>query len=215
VLTDQTGSERLDRIAVVPGEIRIADRAYLHPDRIAAVRAAEADIVVRSGWKGARRCDAAGQPVDLIAVLRAASAGLIDQPLWPARKRAPPLGLRLVAARKSEQAAEAARRKARRDAQREGHQVSQATLLAAEWVVALTSLDAAAFPAAEALAPYRLRRRVELAFKRLKGVVGLRGPPGTDPRSARAHALAHLPTILLREPVVDAPADSPRWAAAA
>ena len=56
---------------------------------------------------------------------------------------------------------------------------------------------------------------IELAFKRLKGVIGLRGPPGTDPRSARAHALAHLPTILLLEPVVDAPEDSPRWATAA
>jgi hypothetical protein len=34
-LTDQHGGETLDRIAVVKGEIRIGDRAYLQPDRIA------------------------------------------------------------------------------------------------------------------------------------------------------------------------------------
>ena len=40
VLTDHTGGEQLDRIPVERGEIRIADRAYLQPERIAAVLAA-------------------------------------------------------------------------------------------------------------------------------------------------------------------------------
>src|SRR5882672_11283868 len=63
-LTDQQGGERLDRIPVVKGEIRIADRAYLQPDRMATVLDAGADIVVRAGWKNARWLDAAGEPVD-------------------------------------------------------------------------------------------------------------------------------------------------------
>jgi hypothetical protein len=33
-LTDEHGGEQMDRIPVVPGEIRIGDRAYLQPDRI-------------------------------------------------------------------------------------------------------------------------------------------------------------------------------------
>ncbi|WP_407194260.1 hypothetical protein [Bradyrhizobium sp. STM 3566] len=37
-LTDQQEGETFDRIPVVKNEIRIADRAYLQPDRIAAVR---------------------------------------------------------------------------------------------------------------------------------------------------------------------------------
>src|SRR5437868_10740649 len=36
-LTDQRGGETLDRIPVVKGEIRLADRAHLQPDRIARV----------------------------------------------------------------------------------------------------------------------------------------------------------------------------------
>jgi hypothetical protein len=38
--SEEIGGGRLDRIAVAPGEIRIADWAYMQPDRIAAVLAA-------------------------------------------------------------------------------------------------------------------------------------------------------------------------------
>jgi len=57
-LTDEKGGETLDRIPVIKGEIRIGDRAYLQPDRIAAVLDAGADILVRAGWKNARWLDA-------------------------------------------------------------------------------------------------------------------------------------------------------------
>jgi hypothetical protein len=211
-LTDEKGGERLDRIPVVRGEIRIVDRAYLQPDRMAAVLDEGGDIVVRAGWKNARWLDAEGVPVDLLALFRqAGERGLIDQPIWIGRKRGGPLALRLVAIKKSEQAAEAARRKARRDAQREGYQVSDGTLIAADWVILVTSLDVEDFPTADILALYRLRWRIELAFKRLKSVIGLRGPPGGDPRSAKPYILAHLLIILLLEPIVDQVEDSPHW----
>jgi hypothetical protein len=122
------------------------------------------------------------------------------------------IGIRTI--RKSPQAAEAARRKARREAQKGGHQISQATLGAADWVILVTSLPPEAFAAADILALYRLRWRIELAFKRLKSLVGLKGPPSTDTRSARPYVLAHLLMILLLEPLIDALADSPRPAAA-
>ena len=72
-----------------------------------------------------------------------------------------------------------------------------------------------AFPTADVLALYRLRWRIELAFKRLKSIAGLKGPPGSDERSARPYVLAHLLITLLLEPLVDEFEDSPRWAAAA
>ena len=62
---------------------------------------------------------------------------------------------------------------------------------------------------------YRLRWRIELAFKRLKSVIGLKKPPGVDQRSAKPWVLAHLLMILLLEPVVDQLKDSPHWAQAA
>ena len=215
-LTDQQGGETLDRIAVVKGEIRIADRAYLQPDRISTVLEAGADILVRAGWKNARWLDADGGPVDLLAEFRKGEpSGLIDRPIFIGRNRGPALALRLVAVKKPPQAIEAARRKARREARRGGHQISKGTLAAADWVILVTSLPPADFPTVDVLALYRLRWRIELGFKRLKSLVGLRGPPGTDERSARPFLLAHLLMILLLEPLIDELEDSPRSAAAA
>jgi len=215
-LTDEKGGETLDRIPAVKGEIRIADRAFLQPDRMAAVLDAGADLVVRAGWKNARWLDAEGDPVDLLGAFgKAAMSGLIDRPIWIGRKSGAPLALRLVAVKKPPQAAEAARRKARREAQKGRHQISKGTLAAADWVILVTSLSPEQFPTADILALYRLRWRIELAFKRLKSLIGLRGPPGTDERSARPYVLAHLLIILLLEPLIDELEDSPRLAAAA
>ena len=105
-LTDQQAGETLDRIAVVKGEIRIADRAYLQPDRMVKVIDAGADVVIRAGWKSARWVDEAGNAIDVIAELRDAMAGLVDRPIWIKRKCGSLLAVRLVAIRKPQQAAE-------------------------------------------------------------------------------------------------------------
>lgn len=215
-LTDQQAGETLDRIPAVKGEIRIADRAYLQPGRMAKLLEAGADFLIRAGWKSARWLDAKGRSVDLVAELRkAAGRGLIDRPIWIKLKRGAPLALRLVAVKKPTQAAAEARRKARRQAQRGGHQLSRQTLDAADWVIMVTSLAPEEFATADILALYRLRWRIELGFKRLKSLIGLKGPPGIDERSARPHILAHLLVILLLEPLVAELEDSPRLADAA
>lgn len=215
-LTDERGGETLDRLPAVNSEIRLGDRAYMQPERIAAVLEAGADIVVRSGWRNARWLDANGVPVSLLSEFeKGAAGGLIDRPIWIGRKSGPALALRLVAARKPPQAAEAAKRAARKNAREGGHTISKGTLLAAEWMILVTSLPAAAFSTEEILALYRLRWRIELAFKRLKSAIGLKAPPGVDERSAKPYVLAHLLAILLLEPLVDEFEGSPRLAKAA
>lgn len=188
---------------MVKGEIRIADRVYLQPGRMAKLLKAGADLLIRAGWKSARWLDAKGRSIDLVAELRkAAERGLIDRPIWIKLKGGAPLALRLVAVKKPPQAAAEARRKARRQAQRGGHQLSRQTLDAADWVIMVTSLAPEEFATDDILALYRLRWRIELGFKRLKSLIGLKGPPGIDERSARPHILAHLLVILLLEPLV-------------
>lgn len=215
VLTDEHGGEQLDRIAVVRGEIRLGDRVHLQPDRIANVLADGGDVVVRAAWKNARWQQRNGEPLDLLGMLGKCKADQIDVPVWIGRRSGPTLALRLIAARKSEADAVESRRKARRQAQKDGYQLSQNTLAAADWFILVTSLKAAEFSAEDVLALYRLRWRVELGFKRLKSLIGLHGPPGTDARSARPYILAHLVMLLLLEPLVDALEDSPRGAYAA
>ena len=213
-LTDEKGGERLDRTPFAKGDIAIADRGYLHPDPLAHILEQGADVIVRAGWKGARWLDGKGKLFDILAVLAAAgNANVLDRLIWIARKKAKPLALRLVAFRKPPEAAEASRAKARRAAQREGNVISEGTLAAAEWVILVTSLDAKAFPAARIGELYRARWRIEMAFKRLKSLIGLSAPPSEDPEIAKTWILAHLLMVLLLEPHTSAPGISPRMAA--
>jgi IS4 transposase len=119
--------------------------------------------------------------------------------------------MRLVAVKKPAGAIAASRRKARRDAQDENRVISKETLEAADWVILVTSLARDEFSTKDVLALYRLRWRIELGFKRLKSLIGLKTPPGTDPRSAKPYLLAHLLIILLLEPLARDFEDSPRW----
>src|SRR5208282_4508109 len=169
-----------------------------------------------SGWRNARWLDADGSPVDILAEFeKGIASGFIDRPIWIGRKSGPALALRLVAVKKPPQAAEAARRAARQAAKKAGHTISEGTLTAADWVILVTSLPASAFPADDILALYRLRWRIELAFKRLKSLIGLKAPPGVDERSAKPYVLAHLLVILLLEPLIGEFEDSPPLAQAA
>lgn len=213
-LTGEKGGERLDRTPVAKGDILIADRGFLHPDPLAHVLEQGADVIVRAGWKGARWLDRNRKPFDILAALKGSeSAGVLDRPIWVARKKAMPLALRLVAFRKPPEAAEKSRAKARRAAQREGNVISEGTLAAAEWVILVTSLDAKTFSTSDIGELYRARWRIEMAFKRLKSLIGLSAPPGEDPDVAKTWILAHLLMALLLEPHISAPEISPRMAA--
>ncbi len=213
-LTDEKGGERLSRPPVAKGDILIADRGFLHPDPLAHVLEQGADAIVRAGWKRARWLAGDGKSFDILAALKdAESAGVLDRPIWIGRKKAAPLALRLVAFRKPPEAAEKSRAKARRAAQREGSAILDGTLAAAEWVILVTSLDAKTFSTSNIGDLYRARWRIEMAFKRLKSLIGLSGPPGEDPEVAKTWILAHLLMVFLLEPHASAPEISPRMAA--
>jgi len=213
-LTDEKGGERLSRTPVVKGDILIADRGFLHPDPLAHVLEQGADVIVRAGWKGARWLGEDDKPFDILAALKGAeSVGVLDRPIRIGRKKVEPLALRLIAFRKPPAAAEASRAKARRAAQREGNVILGGTLAAAEWVILVTSLDAKTCSTSNIGDLYRARWRIEMAFKRLKSLIGFSGPPGEDPEVAKTWILAHLLMVLLLEPHTSAPEISPRMAA--
>ena len=213
-LSDEKGGERLDRTPFTKGDIAIADRGFLHPEPLARVLEQGADVIVRAPWSGARWLSEGGKSFDILAALTAAeSSGILDTPIWIGRKKAPPLALRLVALQKPPMAAEASRAKARHDAQRKGKTISGGTLAAAGWVILVTSLDAEDFSAQRTGELYRARWRIEMAFKRLKSLIGLSAPPSEDPETAKTWILAHLLMALLIEPHTAAPEISPRMAA--
>jgi hypothetical protein len=203
-LTDEKGGERIDRVPVVPGEIRMADAAFLQVDQIGIVMEQGADVLVRGSWRHARWLDESGQPLDLLSeIKKSEDVGRLDRTVWLGRTRAAPLQMRVAALRKPAAAIAQARRKAKLAAAKKGRQASEQTLYACEWVILVTSLAKENFPGEELFKLYRMRWRIELAFKRLKSLIGLRAPPAKDKALARSWILSHLLMILLVEPLTD------------
>jgi hypothetical protein len=211
-VTDEKGAERIDRIAVVPGELRIADRVHCRADELGAVIGQGADVIVRAGWKCARWLKEDGRACDLIELLTNTATGIVDRPIWLARPDGAPLPLRLVAIKMPKSQAAKAVAEARATARSKQHMIQPGTLIAAEWVILVTSLAPADYPTAEVLELYRLRWRIEIAFKRMKSLAGLAGPPGQCPEVAKAWVLCHLIAALLTEARLAGFGDSPRRA---
>lgn len=213
-LTDEKGAERINRMAVIPGELRIGDRVHCRADDLADVTAQGGDVLVRAAWTSARWLEGDGKTYDIVRDLADSTTGVIDRPIWLSRKEAAPLPLRLVAIRMPKEMAVKAVAEARAEAKSKQRKVQPGTLIAAEWVILVTSLDRAECATDKVLELYRLRWRIEIAFKRMKSLAGLRGPPGECPEVAKAWVLCHLIAVLLTEAQLAAFGDSPRRAAA-
>ena len=209
-ITDEKGAEAINRIAVVPGEIRIGDRVHCRADDLADVIAQGADVVVRASWRSARWLSECGSTLDIIRELNENVSGRIDRPIWLARGKTAPLRLRLVAVRIPKDKAMKAVAEARAKARDKCRKIEPGTLVAAEWVIMVTSLAPEAYSTDEVLELYRLRWRIEIAFKRMKSLIGLAGPPGECPVVAKVWVLCHLIAVLLTEAQLSAIGDSPR-----
>ena len=197
-LTDKHGAEALDRGAAIAGEIRLGDRNYSSAKAlrrfVASVGKAEnADYVVRLRWSSLRLRAADGKKFDLIAHLRKMPMeSQTDDLVVSVEGAGAPMPARVVILRKSEQSARAERERLQRLARKKGKALDPRSLIAAEFVVLATSLDARSYPAEQILAMYRLRWQIELAFKRLKSLLNLDRLPARTEKGARSWIYAHL-----------------------
>lgn len=198
-LTDQHGAERLTRHALEPGEIAVADRVHARRTDCGQLLEYGTDLVVRMGWQNLPLETPAGDPLDLI--------GWLETPLTAPEERAAvvqtptgPYPVRLIAAPLPPEQAELARhrcRKAVKNKKKRGHTIDRRTLLAAGFVLLVTTLDATTWPTNDVLALYRCRWQIELVFKRLKSIWHLDQLRSRDPDTAQAHILGVILAALL------------------
>ena len=195
-LTDNTGGEKLGRFHFAKDELILADRGYSHRAGAAKVLNSGAALLLR--WNPAvLPVEAAdGNDFDLLQQLRRLPKRGVGQWKVQFEYEGKTYRLRLCAIRKSRVAAERARRKARRKAQRNGTQAQAPSLELAEYILVLTSLPAKV-SARQVLELYRCRWQIELAFKRLKSLLGAGHVPKSDDQSARAWMQAKILTALL------------------
>ncbi len=204
-LTDASGGETLRRFPFRPGEVVLGDRGYAHRQGLRDVVDSGADFIVRLNWQNLPLLDLHGRKFDLMEFLR----GLPDARAEEAAVRVSPakglpaLGARLVAARKSEAAAQISRAKTMRERVKKGRAVDPRTLESAGYVFVLTSLPPDAASASQVLELYRFRWQIELAFKRMKSLLHLDELPARDPPLARSFLYAKLLAALLLEDFTD------------
>jgi hypothetical protein len=198
-LTDGKGGEKLGRFQFSKGELVLADRGYSHRAGAAKVLDSGAALLMR--WNPAvfpvKSAD--NTEFDLLAHLRHLPKRSAREWKLQFEYAGKSYALRLCALRKNRVAAERSRRKAQRKAQRNGTQAQAESLELTAYILVLTSLPENKFSGSEVLRLYRCRWQVELAFKRLKSLLGAGHVPKSDDQSARAWMQAKILTSLLLE----------------
>lgn len=203
VITTTKQGERLDRLAVIPNEIRLGDRGFPQPDGIRNTLDDGADVLVRLTWNSLQMA-ADGKPIDWLKLFkRAGQKGALDMPVrvHKAHSQFEPLDMRLVIIKKPPAAAAKARAKARRASNKNQRRTDPRTLAAADYIILLTSLKREEFPTDLIAALYRLRWQIELAIKRLKSILHIDRLPAKNPDLARAWLYAHLLLALLLDEI--------------
>lgn len=210
-LTRVGGGETLRRIPVRAGDIMMGDRIYSTPYGVAHVKAARADIVVR--WnRGALPLFGANQKrLNVLRLFRQMKVGQPQQ--WTTQVKHPRGGWvkgRLIAVKRGAKATRLARHQLEIRASKKQRKVSRESWEAAEYFVVWTTLPET-FSALAVLELYRLRWQIELAFKRLKSILGLGHLPKKDPASARAWLHGKIFASLLVERMVEAAETFSPW----
>lgn len=210
-LTDVKGGETLRRIPVRPGDIILGDRIYATPVGVAHVKIAQADIVVRLNRQSLPIFDAGENQVNVLRLFRKMKVGQPQQ--WTTQIKHPSGGWvpgRLIAVKRSAEATRLARHRLQRNASKKQKKVSPESWKAAQYFFVWTTL-ADSFPAPAVLELYRLRWQIELAFKRMKSIMGLGHLPKKDPASARAWLHGKIFASLLVERMVQAAETLSPW----
>jgi len=206
-LTDKHGAEALERGAPMAGEVRIGDRNYARVPvlkRFLAEACGKADFIVRLGWNALQLSTPRGKPFDLIGYLQRLSTGMRPHEVTlcaAAGRGEAALPLRLIVQRKTPAAAEATRLALRRAEIKKGKKLDPRSLIAAEFMILVTSLPRKGYTAKDTLAVYRLRWQIELAFKRLKSLLHIDRLPTRIERTSRSWLYAHLILALLCDDV--------------
>ena len=205
-LTDARGAEGFAHFHLAAGDVALGDRGYARPRGLQHVLASGADFVVRVGWSSLRLITPGEVTERRVVVTRTSKgAGRRSRPLFPAR---------LVVMRQHAAAGERALRATRRRHRRRhrSEMIQPLTAASTGYLVVLTSLPAEAATAADVSIWYRIKWQVELAFKRLKSLLGMDRLQARDERLARSWLLAHLILALLIENAAAEVLDAPPYA---
>ena len=165
-VTDKHTAESFAHYTIQVGHIYIADSGYGKAKMYEYITKRGGDAILRFTPSHIKLVDTDGQVIDMTKKLDKEKQ-IVDFECYAlnGKKKLP---VRIVASQLPEdKKADAIKRKKRSASKRQTKQMKPETLIYAEWVIILTSMDGA-YTAEEILEIYRSRWQVELLFKRIK-----------------------------------------------
>jgi len=210
-LTDVKGGETWRRFPVMKGDIMLGDRGYANPNGVAHVVRAGGELVVRLNRKALPLFGKNGNRLTVLHLARKLGPNQKSEwEAWVHPTSGKGVGGRLIIVRRSKQATENARKKLKQQASKKQNSVSAEALEAAQYFFLWTTLPRSC-SRIRVLELYRCRWQIELAFKRMKSIMGLGHLPKKDPESCRAWLHGKLFTSLLVECMIGAAKKFSPW----
>jgi len=190
-ITSAAVGESLTGFSVQKGDVLIGDRGLAHREGIRHVIRQGGDIIIRVNLKSIPLEDEKAEPINILEKIRQLKVGEIQHFKAFIRckdintNKEDIIGVKICALRKSHAQTDKSQRKLIRKAcKKQRKTINPHTLEAAGYIIILTSLiDVTSETILEL---YRTRWQIELAFKRLKSLLGLGHLKKTDPKGAKA-----------------------------
>ncbi|MCF8025572.1 MAG: IS4 family transposase [Desulfobacteraceae bacterium] len=203
LLTQPNVGESFTNFKIHPGDLLIGDRAYGRLNGIRYVLNQGGHFLARLKNKAFKIYSPQGKEVNLLQELEGLAIGevkdieitgrLVDGSMLP---------LRLCALKKSTEEAEKAVKSVLRIHNKKQRRVDPETLNLHRYIIFISSLPST-ITALQVAEIYRIRWQIEIAFKRLKSIMGLGHLPKIDVDSARAWLHGKLFVALLVQAIMD------------
>jgi hypothetical protein len=210
-LTDVKGGETFRRIPVKRGDLLLGDRAYGTPPGINHVVSQGGAVLVRVNHRSLPLYNAEGEKIALVKWMKGFRIGEVGELSAWVHADDQKIRGRLIAVKRGRQAALYARSRLRQTAQKKQKRLSRDALFLAGYVYVWTTIPSTKMKPGAVLELYRVRWQIELAFKRMKSIMGLGQLPKLSDASSRAWIHGKLFVAMLIERLLDAAEHFSPW----
>jgi len=201
-VTGTSVGESFKRFEVSPGDLLIGDRGFGNRTNVRYATDQGGFVLVRINATNLPLYLSEGGKFDLLSHLRTLRGSKIgDWDVVVICRDGGTINGRVCAIKKNKEAARIAKEKAARESKKQGHVTKPETLESAEYIFVFTTLPRTC-TASVVLETYRARWQIELAFKRLKSLLGLGHLRKMDPEGAKAWLHGKLFVAMLIEAMI-------------
>lgn len=211
LLTDVKTGESFKNFAVCSGDLLIGDRGYGHLAGMRYVKEKQGEFLVRLRHRAFGMTTENGTPLSLLEELRPLQIGHTwERTVTGGGNPSTALTFRLCVLRKSDQEADKAIKVYRSEQSKKQRPIHTETEEMHRYILLATSLPST-ISTVQVLELYRRRWQIELAFKRLKGILGMGHLPKKDIQSCKAWLHGKLLVALLVQAALDEGRDFSPW----